>query len=393
MPDRKKKQSLLKTLFLEQKLCYLLIFAIAALFCGITLCNESDGLPKRKVGSPAWLPSFDFSQVIHSDIEDILRGRVSPPSDFYELEHWRCIAQKRREWERREEVRLLAPDLYAEVERLLSGPVRLKKLRRGAGGAYFLKASKHLQFIIKPDDEDIGMIHNPQYYRQCGFQSLRSSHGWLKGIPCYTGSQRSMAASEIAKAMQMSITPEVIIHVVRSSDFYPQDEDYIQTKLCSVQRFVKRATPLYDWYLKQRAEGKPGEAIFADIEERDFELAMIFVWITADLDAHLHNFIVYPQNGKMRLAKIDNNGALPNLSAPKVRNDLIYTPKAKQRLSSEARQFIQEIDEEECRAIVEIFGLGSSAENGVVDRILKMKKLACEDLSFKQMHEALFDSR
>lgn len=316
----------------------------------------------------------------------------------------------------------------------------------GVSGSYFLlDQEKQPCFVIKPNDEDCGCLHNPSGWGSLGMKSpIRDN------MPLYQSALKEALTYQIAQDVGLSnIAPKTMLAVLQSDGFsrflieaprppvqesttyssYPQTspgatsspidalmhlifriqdqfsafyEKYLNyfvpywleknslfmdsEKLCSVQTFIPNAQPVAS--VKELTED------LAQIDPRQFEDCNILIWITNDTDAHGYNILSYPmstdENGKKTygIKKIDNGLTFPTQNQ-QLRNHLAYYPQMNTPLSEEGKEKIQAIDISSLAEKMRLYGIVESIP-AMEERIALLKELAGkEGITLKEIHQEL----
>lgn len=233
------------------------------------------------------------------------------------------------------------PTFYERLQACLQTG-HLVLIKEGLGGTYFLKDSlENICFIVKPLDEEILCLNN----RKALATPFNQKELRVRpDIPLYRSCQTSAAAFAIAHLAGLSdVTPETHLSILTSSLFYTLEESENKEKLCSVQEYLIHSTNLYATIQTCAAQGMTDIEIGNHIDQRDFERAMLFVWLCYDNDGHAGNFRTFLKpNGLFGLVKIDNNLTFPEKNNH-LENCLSLFPNAEKPLSPETRALLHSL--------------------------------------------------
>ncbi len=242
----------------------------------------------------------------------------------------------------------------------------------GVGGVYFLSPL----YVIKPEDENILSLHNPRHF---GSPFSGKEHGPRTSIAGYESSQRDALCYEVAKILGMErITPQTVMGIVTSEQFFGEGD---KEKLCSIQEYLPDTISLYD-FIKQDGDT-------ALIDQEDYEMANIFVWVIFDNDAHPRNFRLYQKGSLWGIKKIDNSLSFPEKNK-NLTNFLPLLPQGQNKLSFIAKQKIIDIPLDKIEEKMLYFELPKLAIESMKARIRFLEELVgTEDLTFAQIEERL----
>lgn len=315
----------------------------------------------------------------------------------------------------------------------------------GVSGSYFLlDENKKPLFVIKPNDEDCGCLHNPNGYNTLGLKSpLRYK------MPLYKAALKEALTYEIAQEIGVSnITPKTTLAILQSdgfsllfrprivttsnisewtkSSFYstvlpPQLLDIIpkistaftlfitnffaqffinylnkkeiffdSEKLCSVQTFIPNARPLWSIH-------DPKNNGTETFDPSQFENCNILIWTTHDTDAHGYNILAPPfstdQNGHTiyGIKKIDNGLTFP-IKNGQLRNSLVYYDQGKAPLSPEGKEKIAAIDISSIANKMRLYGIVESIP-AMEERLTLLKELAQQDgITLQEINSAMVEN-
>ncbi|MCK4933963.1 MAG: hypothetical protein KAR79_00090 [Simkaniaceae bacterium] len=231
----------------------------------------------------------------------------------------------------------------------------LELIESGVSGAYLLKEEEEIpQFVIKPMDEGMFAINNPK-----GRAEFRLDRGMRDSVPPYKTAETDYMAYLLATEIGIGeVTPETTMALLNLEGFFDisfgakgeQLKELIEfggapdlQKLCSVQRFVPGALPLFELLHKFQREGLSDKEIAEKFDQENFERLNLFLWLIFETDGHFGNFLAVPKDeGKWSLVKIDNSLSFPKKNT-EFRNSLKYLENSNERLSSKAKEMIKNI--------------------------------------------------
>lgn len=298
------------------------------------------------------------------------------------------------------------------IEETASGSYRIQSdclalIEEGISGSYFLSDSDGCKrFVVKPVDEDIGCLNNGK-----GFSTPYTHSPVRDNMPLYLSAMREAAAYEISVTIGAdNIVPHTVLAILDSEAFHDQidnisfeeREQYerlagagrISEKLCSVQEYVPDSKTLFEGLQELQQLGLSDEEIARRIDQRDFEKAIILLWVFYDTDGHGNNFLIYPKSADavghevLGVKKIDNGLTFPEKNEG-LRNNLAYLPNASRKLSEEGKSKIAAISIDDLAEKLNQFGLNGSAD-ALRQRLLLLKELAQrDDLSIKEINQLM----
>jgi hypothetical protein len=261
-----------------------------------------------------------------------------------------------------------------------TGTLSLK--HEGAAAAYTLYDSfKDPCFIIKPTDECVFCLHNPKHYAS-PFEA--PPHHINNHIPLYRSAQTEAFCYELAKICKLEdITPQTVLALLSHPQFFylnPESEKLqIPDKLCSIQKYLKGTFPLRKILQELFTFHLSEEELQNRFDQKDFEDLSLFLWLTADTDAHVGNFRAYLKNISLEgypiygLKKIDNSLSFPEINTG-ITHPLMYFPNALLPLSSRTRLFIKSLPLQEIQKMMSTFRL-ESAYPAFEERVFTLQKI------------------
>lgn len=270
----------------------------------------------------------------------------------------------------------------------------------GYGAAYFLLDENSLPlFVVKPFDEDILCLNNRKHFAS----PFNDAHIRVRrAIPLYRSMQAEALAYHIAQEMDLShITPKTVISILKNEAFYDisdtlngdEKERFIlhaggadREKLCSIQEYLPHMRELFD-LTKVWIDGSYSDKEIEDsINQRDFEDAILLIWMLYDTDAHAGNIQVIPiREGFYGLKKCDNGLTFPEKNRT-LFNSLAFLPNARHPPSEELRHKIREIPIERLIVLIEEYGMEKSL-SAFLERVEVVQELnEREDLSISEIN-------
>ncbi len=277
--------------------------------------------------------------------------------------------------ERRDEIKAQKEHWRSKIDTFLySNDLVLSE--DGVGGVYFLDS----KYVIKPEDENIVSLNNPRHF---GSPFSGKEHGPRTSIAGYESSQRDALCYEVAKILGMEkITPKTVMGIVTSEQFFGDGD---KEKLCSIQEYLPDTISLYD-FIKQDGDTSL-------IDQEDYEMANIFIWVIFDNDAHPRNFRLYKKGSKWGIKKIDNSLSFPEKNT-NLTNFLPLLPQGQNKLSFAAKQKIAQIPLFEIEEKMRYFELPNVTIETVNQRIHLLQHLvAKQDLDFATLQQLMIEEK
>lgn len=282
--------------------------------------------------------------------------------------------------------------LYQEVKELLPF-CHLELIDEGASGSYFLiDQDGKTQFVVKPMDEGIFSLNNPK-----GWRSFNIDTRVRDSIPPYRTAETDMMVYLLAKEVGIpEVTPEAVIMMLDLEGFFydiSQDRDVEPPadpkKLCSVQKFIPGAMSLFECLHELQAEGLSDVEIAERFDQDNYEMVMLFMWLTYDTDGHGGNFLAIPQSdGKFKIMKVDNSLSFPEKHT-EYRNMLQYFENGKQPLSDKAKGIIANIPTHKIIEHLKVLNM-NYAISPFMERVELLRELAQqEEITIKMVDRAI----
>jgi hypothetical protein len=248
------------------------------------------------------------------------------------------------------------------VDIVLNG--NLVPISAGCGGAYFLIEDGSPRYVVKPVDESIHCLNNPK-----GFSSPfnDTDHRARAAIPLYRSAQTDALSSDVATLAGLAnVTPEARMAIV--------DE-----KLASIQEYIPDTQGLSKLLHSFYKAKMPDDEIAACFDQKDYEEACMFLWLTYDNDGNASNFLTYIkriENGKKiyGIKKIDNSLSFPETNRHYV-NTLTWLPSAALPLSAELKQKIADLPIGEILSRMDKYEM-TACKQAFVERIEIIQELA-----------------
>lgn len=296
-------------------------------------------------------------------------------------EHWRPFIEKLKEKEE--------SPLFDQMEKILREG-SLVSHHCGSAGVYFLLNPEGVpRFVIKPVDEHIFCLNNPEEN-----DSLYNDvdHRVREGIPLYRSAQTDAACWEIATLSGLpTTTPMTVMAIVDHLQFYTHGTD--KEKLCSVQEYLPHAQKLDSWTEELLMQGLTPEEIGMQIDQSDFEEACLFIWLIYDTDANSTNFCIFEKSsessgGRYGLKKIDNDLSLPE-QATGYFNVLAYFPNALLPASAALRGKITGLPIDKLLAVLEKYELSLCKELFLKRLELLQTEVQTEGITLAEMDELI----
>ena len=299
---------------------------------------------------------------------------------FSQKEHWRGKIQS-----------LQSSEFHGELQAVLALG-ELLPASSGCGAAYILHDQEGTaRFVIKPIDEDILCLNNRKFfaspYNDRAF-SVRSQ------IPLYRSPQTEALSYRFAELLELThLTPQTSLAIIASPSFHdissrldlPERAVFYQKtgqadpeKLCSFQRFLPHEKNLFDviqdWVDEQLSE----EQVQENLDQRDFEELMLFIWCIYDTDAHVGNFpALKDAKGIYHLKKIDNGLAFPNQNS-NLFNVLYFLPQGRLKISKYLQERIAKLPIKEMSEAILYFEMEECRE-AFKERVEILQQLAERD--------------
>jgi hypothetical protein len=265
-------------------------------------------------------------------------------------EHWRSFIEEQKKEGNQ--------DFYSEMASVMIEG-KLIPSSSGCGSAYFLLDSAGTaRYVVKPVDEDVFCLNNRKEFGSI-FNDLQ--HRVREGIPLYRSAQTDAFCWEIASLAGLEkATPKTVMDILSNEGFYDftygmgeqEKEKFIEQtgfqnreKLASIQEYVADSQDLIELLHEFYKEDLSDEEIASRFDQRDFEEACMFLWLSYDNDGHGGNFRTFikrvDENGKKihGIKKIDNGLSFPESNTQYV-NILTWVPNAIQPISQELKQKI-----------------------------------------------------
>lgn len=247
-----------------------------------------------------------------------------------------------------------------------------------------LDANKHPCFIIKPIDENIYCLNNPN---QCMIPL--DENRIRPHIPSCKEALTEACCYEIARACDLPVTPPTFLGIFFHPQFFFFSPSCFQEnrreKLCSIQQYLPETSSLRALIEETFLLGEQESLPYFDKE--NFADVQLFIWITYDNDAHANNFRVGAQN---TLFKIDNALCFPEQNT-QFHNFLMNLPQAHTLLSDSIRQKILFLPIEKITQSLTRFQMQSRIP-AFYERIFLLQTLAKDpNVTYYQINDALLN--
>lgn len=284
------------------------------------------------------------------------------------------------------------------VLQMMSQNGQLEPMNSGQGGSYLLKDSNgQPTVLIKPNDEDTFCLNNPNGLA-CPLKQIRSRDD----IPTYESSVNEALGSDMAQIAGLrEIVPVTILTIFKSDKFhifsdniserikrdipeFQRSESELE-KLVSAQEYVPNAQNI-DTYLSTNQK----KFIDLRFNQRDFEFANIFTWISGDEDAHPGNYLICkePEKEELRLKKIDNS-LICGEGSGRIDNALSSSDQMNVPISDEGRDIINDLRIDEIVERMQFYGKSEASIFVFIDRTMMMQRAieANPNITLKQMND------
>jgi hypothetical protein len=294
--------------------------------------------------------------------------------------------------ERRTEILQQKEHWRSSVDSISQG--NLVPISSGSSGAYFLVDDEGIfRYVVKPVDEDIYCLNNRKEF---GSPFNDADHRARDGIPIYRSAQTDALCSEIATLADIEgATPKAVMGIVKNDTFYDiaqwldgeEKAKFIAEtgapdpeKLASIQEYIPNAQDLFELLHTLYKEGLSDEEITSCIDQKDFEEACLFLWLTYDNDGHAGNFLTFvkriDEKGKKiyGIKKIDNSFSFPEENSHYV-NTLAWVPNATFPLSADLKQKIAHLPVDEILIRMDKYEM-TTCKRAFIERIAIVKELA-----------------
>jgi hypothetical protein len=300
-------------------------------------------------------------------------------------EHWRSYIEEQKKGKNR--------DFCSALDKIIAEG-KLIPNSSGCGSAYFLvDTSGTPRYVIKPVDEDIFCLNNRKEFGSV-FNDLE--HRVCQGIPLYRSAQTDAFCWEVASLASLEgSTPKAVMGIVKNDQFYDftqwinekEKEEFIEKtgvpdreKLASIQEYISDSQDLIELLHEFYKEDLPDDEITSRFDQKDFEEACMFLWLSYDNDGHGGNFRTFVKktddNGKniYGIKKIDNGLSFPEKNTQYI-NILAWVPNALRPLSPELKQKIADLPLEQILKRMDDYEL-SSCKDAFKERVEIIKELS-----------------
>ncbi len=303
------------------------------------------------------------------------------------------ILENKEEWRPYiEQAEANDPAFYHRIRTLLETG-SLKPIEQGMSGTYLLLDLEGVpQYILKPSDEEMFCLNNHKHH------GTPLGEGDIQGeFPLYRTAQAGTLSYLIAERLHLTnITPKTALICHENPIFFDicdtlsfnEKQDFIEKtgpvdreKLCCIQEYLPHTADLFSWILSHDQAATP------PIDERDFEDANLFLWMTYDLDGHPENFLLSPSRShdSYHLHKIDNARTFPERNHG-FSNILAFLPQAELPLSAYLRDKLTNIPISSILEDMEKLGFTKS-QGALMERVHLLLHLAKQpDISLYEIN-------
>ncbi len=213
---------------------------------------------------------------------------------------------------------------------------KVKQIGAGTGSVYLIsgkdkKTGDVVRLIVKPDDEGPLCLNNSKGNASPFTGNLLRSH-----IPLGNDAMRARLTFVIAESFGLHCTPKTEVALLTSDKFHDLTDGLTeqaaaslgkkeQTKVCSVQRFIKGATSIEDFNAKALAETQTRDItddiimdrLVKSVDKQSVEDTALLCCITGETDGNTGNLMLARQNEQRdppqyKMMKVDNSLCWPD---------------------------------------------------------------------------------
>ena len=267
---------------------------------------------------------------------------------------------------------------------------QLVPISSGCGSAYYLVDEEGVPlYVVKPVDEDIHCLNNRKEF---GSPFSDEDHRARDGIPLYRSAQTDALCSEIAILAGLeNVTPKASMAIVKNDGFYDitqwldgekKEKFIVETqapdheKFASIQEYISDTHDLFEMLHTFYKKGLSDEEIASCFDQKDFEEACMFLWLTYDNDGNGSNFLTFAkQVGVYGIKKIDNSLSFPEKNSHYF-NTLAWMPNAIFPLSAELKQKIAHLPVDEILSRMDSYEMSTTCKQAFKERVEIVKELA-----------------